>query len=169
MRVAYVGIMTSARVFSAVWSTTKPYSTCVGPGDLEWEGRGERDGREGRGGEGREGREGREVELPFQQAKKLELKECFLHELEEKKKEYDNYRANSDLVYGGTYLLYCMHNKLKAFTRMNECVCVVCVCVCVCCVCLCVCVSVYVFVCVCLCVCLFVCVCEQNPNFFNFS
>ena len=45
----------------------------------------------------------REKSLAMQQfeAKGLELKECLLNDLQDKKKAYDNYRHNLDLASGG--------------------------------------------------------------------
>lgn len=49
----------------------------------------------------------REKALALQQfeAKGLELKECLLNDLQDKKKAYDSYRHNLDLASGGTAML----------------------------------------------------------------
>lgn len=49
----------------------------------------------------------REKALAMQQfeAKDIELKECLLNDLQDKRRAYDNYRHNMDLASGGTVQL----------------------------------------------------------------
>lgn len=47
------------------------------------------------------------------ETKGLELKECLLNDLQDKKKAYDNYRHNLDLASGGTYCVHkCSYNDI---------------------------------------------------------
>ena len=50
------------------------------------------------------GYEATAVGLPSPQAKRLELKECLINELQDKKRAYENYRHTSELGAGGRQL-----------------------------------------------------------------